>query len=123
MDKGKTARRIWNKGQAYTALINCTRWRAVRKDYLTQHPLCEDCLQAGRTTAATLVHHIKPLEDYIGNAIVMEVLAYDESNLRALCHDCHIAVHIALKSKSKDANRKRKEGLTEAFMKRFSLDE
>ncbi len=55
-------------------------WPAVRRRYITAHPLCEMCLREGRTTAAQEVHHIVPLAD--GGT-------HDEDNLMALCKSCH----------------------------------
>lgn len=55
-------------------------WPAVRRRYITAHPLCEMCLREGRTTAAQEVHHIVPLA---------EGGTHDEDNLMALCKSCH----------------------------------
>lgn len=55
-------------------------WRKIRDRYIAAHPLCEDCLEAGRTTLAAEVHHVLPL-GYGGS--------HDTSNLRALCKPCH----------------------------------
>ena len=55
-------------------------WPAIRKRFLTQHPLCEQCRKEGRVTAASEVHHILPLSQ--GGS-------HDESNLMALCKPCH----------------------------------
>lgn len=60
-------------------------WQLLRLTYLQQQPACEKCLQAGRVTAATLVHHIVPIKD--GGARL------DPSNLLALCNDCHEEIH------------------------------
>ncbi len=49
----------------------------------------------------------------------MKALAYDPSNLQALCHACHVQVHIELKSKSKKATKERNKQLTELFVKKF----
>ena len=56
------------------------KWRKLRARFLTAHPLCEQCKAQGRYTAATEVHHIKPLADGGTN---------DENNLMALCKSCH----------------------------------
>lgn len=56
------------------------QWRKLRKRFLDAHPLCEQCKANGRYTAATEVHHIKPLADGGTN---------DENNLMALCKPCH----------------------------------
>lgn len=108
-----------HKGADYRRLIGSARWRTLRNSYLSQYPLCEDCLVAGRTRVATVVHHIKPIEDYIGDIYRMRELAYSWTNLRALCDICHTQAHINLKSKSKASNIKRKEQLTQQFIARY----
>ena len=55
-------------------------WRKLRARFLSQHPLCEQCRLNGKYTAATEVHHIKPLS--AGGT-------HDERNLMALCKSCH----------------------------------
>lgn len=57
-----------------------SNWRKVRAAYIAGHPLCEDCLVAGRTTPAEQVHHIRPLDKGGDNSF---------ANLRALCKSCH----------------------------------
>lgn len=49
------------------------KWRGIRKRFLTQHPLCEDC-----GVLASEVHHRD--DQHIDNS---------ESNLCALCKSCH----------------------------------
>jgi 5-methylcytosine-specific restriction protein A len=56
------------------------RWRTIRNLYIAAHPLCEDCLAAGRLVPADEVHHIVPLDRGGDNA---------DSNLRSLCQSCH----------------------------------
>ncbi|QOQ39385.1 HNH endonuclease [Trueperella pecoris] len=56
------------------------RWRKIRTAYVQAHPLCEDCLDAGRFTPAAEVHHILPLAH--GGT-------HDLANLRSLCKPCH----------------------------------
>lgn len=57
-------------------------WEKVRKMYLVEHPLCEDCLERGIYTPAKEVHHIEKVKDRPGKRL-------DMSNLRALCKVCH----------------------------------
>jgi 5-methylcytosine-specific restriction protein A len=57
-------------------------WRRFAKQYLTVHPLCVLCQQANRITPARVVDHIDA-EGPKGPK------GFDESNLRALCKDCH----------------------------------
>lgn len=56
------------------------RWRKIRATYITQHPLCEDCLEQGRHTPVEEVHHVLPLEH--GGT-------HSFDNLRSLCKPCH----------------------------------
>ncbi len=57
------------------------RWVKFRKRYLARSPLCQHCLAKGRTTVATDIDHILPMND--GGS------QYDEANLQPLCHSCH----------------------------------
>lgn len=56
------------------------RWRKIRTAYVQAHPLCEDCLDAGRFTPVAEVHHVLPLAR--GGT-------HDLANLRSLCKPCH----------------------------------
>ena len=51
-----------------------------RERFLHEHPLCVECERQGRVTAATVPDHIVALVN--GGAD-------DESNLQALCAECH----------------------------------
>lgn len=59
------------------------RWRETRQEYLSQFPLCAECLTRGVVTAANTVHH------------TTERLQLAESEwcnfayLQALCASCH----------------------------------
>ena len=59
-----------------------TAWNRARKRYLETHPLCVECLKAGRYVKATDVDHIKP---HRGDS----VLFWDQSNWQSLCHRHH----------------------------------
>jgi 5-methylcytosine-specific restriction enzyme A len=64
------------------AFYSTTAWRKCRAAFLAEHPLCEDCLIKGRTTAATVAdHQVEQKHD--------QSLAFDYENLRALCQSCH----------------------------------
>lgn len=58
------------------------KWRRFRRWYLARNPLCVECLKQNETKAAEHVHHDKPRKDY-------PALAFDETNMEALCHSCH----------------------------------
>lgn len=57
-------------------------WRVARACYLRQNPLCVMCERLGRSTAATVVDHVKP---HKGNA----VLFWARSNWQPLCAHHH----------------------------------
>lgn len=57
---------------------------------------CEECRRYGRSVDATTAHHVKPVEQY-------PELAFDASNLRAICAACHSKEH-----PEKGGNRGRK---------------
>jgi 5-methylcytosine-specific restriction protein A len=59
-------------------------WKQIRSAFLASHPLCEMCIEEGRLTPATLVHHKRKLTDGGTN---------DEDNLQALCLECHSRLH------------------------------
>ena len=59
-------------------------WDKLRQWFITQNPLCHDCLERGDVTPGTAVHHIKHKED--GGTDAPE-------NLMTLCHRCHNARH------------------------------
>jgi 5-methylcytosine-specific restriction endonuclease McrA len=61
-------------------------WRRFRREYLFDHPLCEDCLERGIFTAATIVHHVK-------ERLARPDLAYEPSNMRSSCGPCHTRRH------------------------------
>ena len=62
------------------------RWVKLRKFFLSLHPRCEQCEVAGRLSLATVVHHLKERKMFAS-------LAYDWTNLQALCISCHSKLH------------------------------
>lgn len=60
-------------------------WERFRRMFLSINPLCAKCQTAGRVTEATLVHHVRPLEE--GGARL------DPDNCQALCRPCHERLH------------------------------
>jgi len=63
-------------------------WRRCRLAYIKAHPLCELCREAGRIEPAQDVHHKVDRSE-------RPDLAYDESNLQALCKPCHSRITLA----------------------------
>ena len=110
------------KDAEYNKMIQSVQWRKLRHDKLMANPWCERCLAYdGRHTAATQVHHIKPVE----NAVTYSektLLMFSFANLMSVCPDCHDIIHMELGSKNKKqmAEKKRKDEL-DAFKKKFGF--
>ena len=59
------------------------RWQDYSKAFRRQHPLCEQCLRDGRTTASQCVDHIAPVQGAADPAF------WQHDNHQALCNSCH----------------------------------
>lgn len=105
----------------YQALIHKGRWARLRRTVLGEHPICQDCADAGRLAIATEVHHIVPVETAITRQ-QKAALMYDRSNLRALCHSCHLKRHEAMGKGGKDGARRRAAEQLEEFRRKFFAD-
>jgi 5-methylcytosine-specific restriction endonuclease McrA len=91
-----------NANPDYRAIITGKRWAELRGLKMLQNAIdnggfCEQCVKnyftgGPRPRKATEVHHIVPIES-AGSRAEMEALAYDESNLIALCSECHHEAH------------------------------
>ena len=70
------------------------RWRPLREQVMARDGgLCQECLAKGILTPATQVHHrISPFQRGLSDAD-FQFLAWDLSNLEAICRDCHAAIH------------------------------
>lgn len=77
------------KDENYVKLIQSTRWRKLRNQYLRDHPVCECC----HKYLATEVHHIQPLTKFRNDPEKMEIMAFDEDNLMAVDSSCHVMLH------------------------------
>jgi len=78
---------------------NSFRWRKVRKQFLADHPLCQDPHgehhRAGVTRTATQVHHIAGLAE-------RPDLAFHRENLMAVCNGCHARIEREVRSTPPD---------------------
>lgn len=81
-------------------------WRRVRAKALERDAgMCQDCMDRFRAghgvkpRRATMVHHLKPIEDWPG-------LALDLNNLRSLCDKCHNVRHPEKGRKRQDDEKK-----------------
>lgn len=106
------------KDKDYIQLIHTNRWLKLRRDKLSAQPLCERCCESGTVRAATEVHHVTPVEDGLTRA-EKERLMYDYSNLRALCHDCHVKTHTEMGRCGKEQAKKRAREHLKRFKERF----
>ena len=110
------------KDKDYIKLINTGRWLRLRRDVLTAHPLCQQCEKEGRVEAATEVHHVRPVEEAVTLSEKRQRM-YDPSNLRALCHDCHVKTHTALGRCGREATKKRNAEQVAQVCKKFFGDD
>lgn len=86
----------------YRHIITGKRWGKLRGLKMLQNNIdnggfCEECVKhyregGPRPRKAVEVHHIVPIES-AGSRQEMEALAYDETNLIALCSECHHEAH------------------------------
>ena len=106
------------KDRDYQQLINSAKWLRLRREVLTRHPLCQRCEAEGRLTAATEVHHVRPVEEAITYSDKQQRM-YDPHNLRALCHDCHVRTHTELGRSGREATKKRNAEQTAQVIARY----
>ena len=106
------------KDSRYYRMIQSKQWRLLRQSQLTEHPLCEMCLEQGLYVSATEVHHITPCETALTEA-EMQRLMFSVDNLQSLCHECHQAEHRRLNSRSRVEIQRRNAARTERFAERF----
>ena len=109
------------KNEQYHKLLRHSKWQRLRAMYLSQHPVCEQCDKNGKTTIATVVHHVVPIED-AKDIMMMERLAYDWHNLMALCDECHEIIHRSLgscKKKGKRHTKSEAQRVANDFLKRW----
>lgn len=68
------------------------RWKQLRQQYFTEHPLCELCLEEGIITAGEDIHHIiSPFKNK--DPEYVERYAFDINNLKTLCKKHHAELH------------------------------
>ena len=71
--------------KADKAFYKSSDWRRCRESVLAERPLCAQCEREGRLTPAEHVHHLQERKD-------RPDLAFEPSNLEALCQPCHNAM-------------------------------
>lgn len=93
--KKKTEYKKHGKAEQISKIYNSTKWVNLRKAYLMEHPLCEECEKNGIVRAATEVHHVYEISNGT-TEIEMEDIALNPwkyDGLQALCEDCHHKKH------------------------------
>ena len=104
----------------YQKLLNSKRWQMVKAIvWKRANGCCEMCMKEGIVTGSLTkqldCHHIVPVES--GRTVQeMERLAYDVSNIRLLCVDCHIKTHQEMRSHTKEKVKENKERARRRFM-------
>lgn len=77
-----------------------TKWKHKRENILKRDSyLCQECKRYGKTTGATTVHHIKPLEFNYD-------LRLNNNNLISLCSKCHDKMHDRTNNELTDLGKK-----------------
>lgn len=72
----------YERDEKLSKFYSSARWQKVRKKQLKQQPLCESCLEEGRTEQADVVDHIVPVK-------VDWSLRLRLDNLQSLCRSHH----------------------------------
>lgn len=106
----------------YRQLINNHKWVKLRAKKAAASPLCEVCLEKGKTTIMEEVHHIVPIES-APDFEAMKLLAYSIKNLQSLCKECHKEAHRELKSNSVEEIQRRNKKRTNNFVEKFLMKE
>ncbi|WP_025726773.1 HNH endonuclease signature motif containing protein [Heyndrickxia ginsengihumi] len=77
----------WNKdNKQYAEFYASKEWKLLRRLYIINNPLCEQCLKDNKVTQAQIVHHkIEVREDFSKRL--------DWDNLESLCRACHNKHH------------------------------
>ena len=102
----------------YRKLINSQKWTKLRAEKLHSSPLCERCKLSGIITPGAEIHHIMPIDTGTTPAEKIR-LAYNPHNLQTLCHNCHVAIHKELQSKSAQNTKIRAKNTSATFVTEF----
>lgn len=107
-----------SRNPIYIKLINSKEWRQLRLSKLISNPICEVCDIDCKSTMATEVHHIMPVESK-HNESDMKRLMFSEYNLQSLCHECHVKIHKDMFSHTKESVKANNKRATQRFIDRF----
>lgn len=102
----------------YIKMIQSYKWRCLRQKKIVNNPLCERCEDECRSTLASEVHHVKPVETGL-TYHEMHQLMFAYSNLMSVCKPCHVALHKALNSFSRDTMKENQARDSKRFIDKF----
>ncbi len=106
------------KDKDYQKMIHTSRWLRLRRDKLSDYPLCERCEEEGRHSLAVEVHHVIPVEDGLTRQ-EKERLMFDFHNLQTLCHGCHVKTHMEMGRSGKAYAERKRQSSIKRFMNKF----
>lgn len=90
------------------SFYNSMAWHRLRNVYISEHPICYECLQHKHVVPAEHIHHLKKFS--CGTTEEEQwTLFLDINNLRSLCEKCHTKYHIKMNRYGLD----RIDGLTD----------
>ena len=76
----------------HSKFYNSKAWKKLRLTYITENPLCQNCLQNGIIKPAREVHH-KQIFSTANTEEGQWNLFLDDSNLMSVCSHCHHMFH------------------------------
>ncbi|MCD8210951.1 MAG: HNH endonuclease [Prevotella sp.] len=116
--KPKKSRKDYHD-EEYNRLLQSKRWRLLRKQVLEENKcLCRRCMEQGRVSLATTIHHITPVQWGV-SLREKERLAFDRNNLMPLCDECHKEVHRTMGKQTLKANQAKLKAYLDDFRERF----
>lgn len=81
-----------SRDKYWAKYYQCKGWDMLRNQVRIEEPLCQICLQEGRVTPTTEIHHIAPFGRGFTQKERFEMLL-DRNNVIGLCSECHDKVH------------------------------
>ncbi len=81
-------------------VYNTQRWRELRLIFISELPLCSECLKKNHLRSAIEVHHIKPISQFKTKEL-KQFWGYNKENLKGLCTECHKAEHQTQRNQAK----------------------
>jgi 5-methylcytosine-specific restriction protein A len=70
----------------YTDFYNSKEWRALRKIFKIENPLCVYCLEEGTIKETEIIHHKKEIREDFNKRL-------NKDNLESVCRNHHNKIH------------------------------